>query len=462
MRVLCNLPLECFDDRSTFAPIDLVTYGPADRVVVDGHHYPPDVVFDPSTGTLEELLASLPNGWRPDLILIWWPDQDPLPEGLERSAVPVVAVVSDYNLTLPYTAQLWPFFDVVLVDRSGVDVLQGLGFADVRPFVQFSFKRRDHRIHERTPRTIDVGFAGNLNPVVQRERAPWLARVARLRDRGIGVDIRSGVFGDAYGRFLSSVRIGFNRSIRGEMNLRAFEVPACGALLMIERENLEVRDFLTPGEECVLYGDDDFESIVQSLLDDPGTIERIAAAGHRRVQSHRMGDRLRAMLDFLRARGPGRPESTPFDRALGRGTAMLATWARGTGNVRCLLEACRLAPNDPRPWNALGVAMLRADPERHLRQAYDAFVRAAALSPSYAPAALNAALLLQSSDRPDLRDRHLTEAARRLTANATFADLDGPLLPSVFSERAIDASHALARAVRAGSPRPLADALLPV
>ena len=49
---------------------------------------------------------------------------------------------------------------------------------------------------------------------------------------------------------------------RGEMNLRAFEVPACGAMLMMESSNLEVRECFVPGHEVVLYGDDDLEEQV--------------------------------------------------------------------------------------------------------------------------------------------------------------------------------------------------------
>ena len=36
MKVLCNLPLECFDSRATFADVELLTFGPAGRMVVDG------------------------------------------------------------------------------------------------------------------------------------------------------------------------------------------------------------------------------------------------------------------------------------------------------------------------------------------------------------------------------------------------------------------------------------------
>ncbi len=279
MRILCNLPLECFEAREHLSGIEMKTFGTSDRMWVDGQFFPFDIQFDPSEGTLLELLALLPEGFRPDLILLYWPDQEPLPSGLEDSPVPVVGILSDYNLSLPYTVGLWPFFDVLLVDRAGVDLFQKLTFPDVRYFCQFTFKQPFHRLYPDVPRDLDIAFCGNLNPTIHRDREAWLERLRNLEPLGIHTEVTTGIHGEAYGRFLNRARIGFNRSIRGEMNLRAFEVPACGALLFMEESNLEVREFLTPGEEVVLYDEQNFEDLVQEHLQNEPRRRRMAEAG---------------------------------------------------------------------------------------------------------------------------------------------------------------------------------------
>ena len=53
VRILCNLPLECFDERANLRNVELVTYGPPDRMTVGGKHFPFDVAFDPSRGSIE-------------------------------------------------------------------------------------------------------------------------------------------------------------------------------------------------------------------------------------------------------------------------------------------------------------------------------------------------------------------------------------------------------------------------
>ncbi|GAB4155290.1 MAG: hypothetical protein Fur0037_23770 [Planctomycetota bacterium] len=459
VRILCNLPLECFAPREEWSGVELVTFGPGDRMLVDGVHFPFDIEFDPSTGSFRELEALLPRGFRPDFVLLYWPDQEPLPAGLQHCPFPVVGVVSDYNLTLPWIAGLWPFFDVLLCDRRGVDLFAALSFADVRYFCQYTFKKPFHRIWpDAGPRDIDIGFAGNLNPVVQRERAPWIERIRRLADRGVRVDIRTGVHGADYGRFLNRCRIGFDRSIRGEMNLRAFEVPACGAALLIERENLEVADFLEPGEECVLYGDD-LEDVVLDLLADPKRLSRIAERGHQRIQHYSMGRRLEDLAELLSGIRTGRPRVSEGEALLARATAMAATWASGPAAVRAALDACERMPSDPRPFNLLGLATLRWRGAEGCEQALQLWRKASALDPHYVPAAVNAAELLSFAGREDLQRPALSALEARLGREVEWRDLDGPCMPLGFSERAVDRALALGRAVLRNEPPSFARAL---
>lgn len=460
-RILCNLPLECFEDRDQFH-VELCTFGPIDRMWVDGVHYPFDVEFDPSVGSWDQLQRRLPAGFVPDLVLIYWPEQEPLPRGLHRCPVPVVGVVSDYNLSLPYLAGLWPFFDVLLCDRSGVELFRRLSFGDVRYFCQYSFKRPFHRRYDDVAgRDLDVAFAGNLNPEVQRERAPWIERVRGLAGRGLQVTVQSGVHGAGYGRLLNRTRIGWNRSIRGEMNLRAFEVPACGALLFQERENLEVAEFLQPGEEVVLYGDDDFEELVLEHLADERRLQRMARAGQQRIQQYSMGRRLDEMCTLLGMPGPGRPPCQEGEAALARAVAMLTTWAKGPAAAQAAVEACRLLPDDPRALNTLALATLRWQGAAGGQAALQLLHRACSAAPGYVPAAHNFARLLTAGGA----DARICAAAqehvqRRAAAVRSWGDVDGPALPLGFAGAAVDRSLALQSAVRIGDPQHFADTFL--
>jgi len=459
MRILCNLPLECFDDRAALRDVELCTFGPPDRMMVDGVHYPFDVAFDPSRQSWQELQAALPPGFEPDLVLIYWPDQEPLPDGMEQCPVPVVGVVSDYNLTLPYLVGLWPFFDALLCDRHGQELFERLSFENVRYWCQFAQKRPTHRIYDDiTARNIDVGFAGNLNPTVQRERAGWIQRVQQLGERGVHVDVRQGIYGEEYGRFLNQCQIGWNRSIRGEMNLRAFEVPACGAVLLMESSNLEVRDFFVPDEECVLYDDDNLEATIAQLLADPKRMQRIATAGHRRVQEHRLGNRLHELSDIARG-GIRRPTSTAADRSLGRATAMLPTWASGEALTQAAMAAHKEAPDDPATLNLLGLATLRWRGNEGGQDAFNLMRTASQTSDGYIPAVVNMAAIAAATDNQQLHQLVKAECDRRIASIKEWSSLDGPTLPFGFDATAVDRSMALQDAIRTNAPEQFAKSL---
>jgi hypothetical protein len=156
VRVLCNLPIECLDDLANLRGIDLVTFGMPDRMSVELVPQPFTVTFDSSRGTWQQLAAALPRGFTPDLVLFFRPEQEPLPGGMHLCAVPVVGVISDYQLTLPNLTALQVFFDVLLCDRHGVQIFDRLGHNDVRWFCQYTHNRRLHRRIPGVARDLDV------------------------------------------------------------------------------------------------------------------------------------------------------------------------------------------------------------------------------------------------------------------------------------------------------------------
>ncbi len=106
---------------------------------------------------------------------------------------------------------------------------------------------------------------GNLHPAVQRERLPWLARLARLAERW-KVEIRTGISGEECRALLARTRVAFNRSVRSEANMRAFEAAAAGALLLQEAGNRELPGLFADGRECVSYRDEDLEELLDHYL----------------------------------------------------------------------------------------------------------------------------------------------------------------------------------------------------
>lgn len=151
-----------------------------------------------------------------------------------------------------------------------------------------------HRPHP-VPKRWDLAFVGNLGDPARRE---WLNR---LRQQFPNTFIGQCYF-DEYARTLSEARMGFNRSVRNDLNMRVFETLGCGSLLVTNelRENGQ-DELFRADEHLVKYRS--FEELLDKIrfyLGHETVSERIARAGHeeaanRHTYLHRMEKLLAAV-----------------------------------------------------------------------------------------------------------------------------------------------------------------------
>ena len=205
----------------------------------------PDLVID-SEESWESIQGRLPAGWQPDFLVLDL-HYTLLPHRLWSAPLPLVGLAGDWNLLWHHYRHCLPNCDLILTDTLGVGLLQRQGISQALAANIFGCERLFSEAEE-TPaeRDIDVLFVGNFQPAVQRERLPWLVRLARLARRW-RVLLQTNTYGREYRQLLRRARIVFNRSIRGECNLAVAEALASGALLFQEEGNLEVPQSLAAG-----------------------------------------------------------------------------------------------------------------------------------------------------------------------------------------------------------------------
>jgi tetratricopeptide (TPR) repeat protein len=237
--------------------------------------------------TWQEIRSLCPAGWQPDLYIHWSPEYNPVPLGIENADCLTVGVFGDWNLGGQAIHAVGSLFDLLIADTPGAEHLRHAGFPQVLSGLLWAYQPELHRPLPNIERDIDILMIGNFNHAVQQERSLWLARVARLAQKH-RVVLTSGVYGEEYVKMMNRAKIVFNRSIRGEMNMRAYEAPACGAMLFYERENREIAQVFQEGVECVLYDENDLESLFEHYLapENAPERERITQAGMATVQRH--------------------------------------------------------------------------------------------------------------------------------------------------------------------------------
>jgi hypothetical protein len=155
----------------------------------------------------DEIAAQFPAGWQPDVVALWL-NYTTAPDGLWSALVPVVGLATDWNLLWHEYRTVLRFCDASLTDAPGVDALSRAGIANARPAVLYGAAPSSLDGSNTSQRDIDVLFVGNLHPAVQRERLPWLARLAKLADRW-NVQIRTAISGDECRGLLARSRVFF-------------------------------------------------------------------------------------------------------------------------------------------------------------------------------------------------------------------------------------------------------------
>jgi glycosyltransferase involved in cell wall biosynthesis/tetratricopeptide (TPR) repeat protein len=356
--------------------------------------------------------AQFPSGWSPDLVALWL-NYTAIPPGLWSAPVPLVGLATDWNLLWHVYRHVLPYCDAVLTDAPGVETLARAGIDHARPALLFGAAPDSLADPPAAQRDIDILFVGNLHPAVQRERLPWLARLARLAGRW-RVAIRTGVPSAECSALLARAKVAFNRSVRSEANMRAFEAAVAGALLFQEAGNRELPALFADRCECVYYRDEDLEALLEHYLTHEDERQAIAAAARAKVAAYTFPAlSVRALQELWRAERPGlveraRARQLRSTSAPCAGLSLAArVWMRlgdaGAGAGSCggddRLEADLAAAAGSEgasaeagaAWHALGI--LTPDP----RAAAALFRRALEADPSHATAGLALAEALAAS-----------------------------------------------------------------
>ncbi len=263
--------------------------------------------------TFDEILRNLPTGWEPDVVLFKSLLYSPIPIGIENSPYPTVGLLDDWFSGIDFLPDNCLKFDYICTDIAGINLLKKLGINNTFYWPHFGYNPSLFRKIDGEKRIYDVTFTGNFNPNVQGERLKWLHRIAQLNSK-YNIKIFNNVYNEEYAKVLNMSRIVFNRSIKGEMNMRVYEAIACGALLFLEEENLEVRDMLVPDKEVVLYNNDNLEELIDYYLNHEEEREKIATAGHKRIQEYSYPKLFKVLIDKIKSLGitPKENRKKPF------------------------------------------------------------------------------------------------------------------------------------------------------
>ncbi len=288
-----------------------------------------DLSFDLKQDNFDVLLKPLQADWQPDLILWLAPAVQGLPPGIEKSQVPVVALAHDWHSQgLGTLLDCATDFDWILGDQGLCEILAKAGHTHVGYWPCYGLDpERSYALPqpEAAPdagaRPYALGFVGTLASAYYPERERLLAEVALLSEQW-PVLLADGISDPhEYNRLLNQCQVVLNPTARGEMNLRAYEAPAAGALLLSETGNREIRAFLPEDESgagaALFFEPESLRQSLVQILQDPLRLRRLAQNGQAKIQSQtytaqfgQLVAQLQAHLPEIKARRQTRPSSS--------------------------------------------------------------------------------------------------------------------------------------------------------
>lgn len=237
------------------------------------------------TGDIGEIVSDLPI--RPDLYLYvdsgaaWY-----FPRGLARLECPTACYLIDVHVGPKVRLKQAMFFDYAFTaQKDFVEVLRQAG----HPRAYWLPLACDPQIHRRydVPKRYDIGFVGAAGRGYERRRA-LLNRLAR---RGFSVSDYGRAYTPAEMAYVySESRLVFNCSLRHEVNMRLFEGPATGSMLLTDRIGNGLSELVTDREHVVMYDDAQLAELAEEYMRDATARELVAARGYEHVRTHHTYD----------------------------------------------------------------------------------------------------------------------------------------------------------------------------
>jgi len=158
----------------------------------------------------------------------------------------------------------------------------------------------DPDVHKKfkTPKLFDIGFVGNMNPKLHPERAELLRKLsAKYNVLAVG-----GIYYENMAKVYSISKIGFNKCINRDLNMRIFEIMSSGTMLLTDKINNGMNDLFENKKHLVTYeNEEELNELVQYYLKNEEEREKIAREGQKEVhEKHTYEHRAEQILKTVR------------------------------------------------------------------------------------------------------------------------------------------------------------------
>jgi spore maturation protein CgeB/Flp pilus assembly protein TadD len=311
-----------FLERALRKRHNVVTCGPTisdetltawDMLAVKERVVPQDAPV-PWESSMADVTRALPDGFEPELLLWVESGVNFTPTDIASVQYPKACYLIDSHINLDWHLKWAQLFDFVFVaQKRYVPRFIEAGCSEVH-WLPLACDPELHRKYDDVEKKYDVGFVGSLTECHARR-----ARLLQQLSERFNVH-EERCFLEDMARVLNESRIVFNSALANDMNMRVFEVLACGSLLVTDRaEGSGLEELFRDGEHLAVYDDSNLVDKVRYYLEHEDLREKIAGQGReeilaRHTYGHRAAELERVIFSSIersrkatKARGPYEP-----------------------------------------------------------------------------------------------------------------------------------------------------------
>lgn len=233
-----------------------------------------------------------------------------LPKNIEKLPLRTGFWAIDNHLNFRWHKEFSPLFDFVFFAQPSL-IPWALKFG-IRPFpLPLACDPEIHREYPGVEKKYDIVFVGKLN-----KRRKEFFTFLKNSCPEISIGIFSGIYLEDMARAYSQGRAGFNLPVRKDINMRTFEIPACG-LLLFTPELKDLGSILPKGSYVPYKSTRDIPGHLRSFIKDPQNYYDIARRGAEIVsRDHTYKIRMQKLIDIMMNENPRRKNNVTLHLSL--------------------------------------------------------------------------------------------------------------------------------------------------
>ncbi|MBI5409052.1 MAG: tetratricopeptide repeat protein [Nitrospirae bacterium] len=270
------------------------------EIITFGYNDGVDVKIDVNDD-FSEVLKKLPDGWKPDVCILWEIEWSLVPKGMEAAPFPTVALLADWDYDVPFSKACMEATDfAVAISEFERNALRAIGGGKVYAFhyvgIMEEFISRSPR--PMRDRKYDILYTTFIDDVMHPDRSQWILRLCSLSDKyKVLIETHLPGYKD-YIELLGQAKLALSHHRYGSMSGRVLEAGGQGAVV-IETGNDAGRYFL-PEKEIVFAGDENLSAKLEQRLNDMTSLQETSDAIHLKVSGEFDSQkRFLAFLNFI-------------------------------------------------------------------------------------------------------------------------------------------------------------------